>query len=255
MPSQQSNELLSPVEYREDGRDIKAHPLHKQDVQTTGRTSAATSLAATFPKTKTTTVSSTSRKRRGNVIMDHQTRTTYKDHAYSNESITFLDEDHNHRENNRTATSCVATPSDDDDEVSSHSNVNINTITITVDEAIERLGMGLFQCVILTAAGLCFAADAMQVLMLSFLSQVLRIEWHLSDQDTASITSILFFGAIFGTLTLGPLADKIGRKPVFLLAASIISCFGTATALVTDYRALLATLFVVGWGVGGLTGA
>jgi hypothetical protein len=257
MPSQQNNELLS-------HRKSKVHPLHKQDVQTTGRTSPAITLAATFPNTKTTTVSSTSRKRRGNVTVDHQSRTTYKDHANSNESITFLDEDHNHRENNRTATSCIATPSDgdgDDDDVSSHSNVNINTTTttttttITVDEAIERLGMGLFQCVILTAAGLCFAADAMQVLMLSFLSQVLRIEWHLSDQDTALITSILFVGAIFGTLTLGPLADKIGRKPVFLLAASIISCFGTATAMVTDYRALLATLFVVGWGVGGLTGA
>jgi Major Facilitator Superfamily len=126
--------------------------------------------------------------------------------------------------------------------------------TMTVDEAIERIGMGYFQLVVLTAAGLCFAADAMQVLLLSFLSEVLRLEWNLTNDETAFITSILFIGAIFGTLTLGPLADKKGRKPVFLLAATIISCFGMAVAMVTDYFSLLASLFMVGWGVGGLTG-
>ena len=126
--------------------------------------------------------------------------------------------------------------------------------TITVDEAIERLGMGTFQLIVLTGAGLCFAADAMQVILLSFLSEVLRLEWNLNDDETAFITSILFIGAIFGTLTLGPLADRRGRKPVFLLAAAIISCFGTAVALATNYWALLANLFMVGWGVGGLTG-
>ena len=127
------------------------------------------------------------------------------------------------------------------------------SLIITVDDAIERLGSGRFQLVVLTAAGLCFAADAMQVILLSFLSEVLRIEWNLNVEETAFITSILFIGAIFGTLTLGPLADKKGRKPIFLLAASIISSFGVAVAMVNSYWALLATLFMVGFGVGGLT--
>ena len=132
-------------------------------------------------------------------------------------------------------------------------DVSTSNITCSVDEAIERLGMGRFQFIILTAAGLCFAADAMQVLQLTFLSEVLRLEWNLNDDETALITSMLFIGAIFGTLTLGPLADKKGRKPVFILAASIISVFGVAVALVSNYIALLGNLFMVGWGVGGLT--
>jgi MFS family permease len=113
--------------------------------------------------------------------------------------------------------------------------------------------MGWFQFLVLTAAGLCFAADAMQVLLLSFLSKVLRLEWNLGDNETAFITSTLFIGAIFGTLTLGPLADRKGRKTVFLLSASIISVFGVLVAFVTNYWSLLASLFMVGWGVGGLT--
>ena len=124
---------------------------------------------------------------------------------------------------------------------------------ITVDDAIERLGMGSFQLLVLTAAGLCFAADAMQVLLLSFLSEVLRLEWHLSGDETAFITSMLFIGAIFGTLLLGPLADKKGRKPVFILAGSIIAFFGLGVGFCTNYWSLLSMLFMVGFGVGGLT--
>lgn len=124
---------------------------------------------------------------------------------------------------------------------------------MTIDDGIERLGMGKFQLLVLTAAGMCFAADAMQVLLLSFLSEVLRLEWHLTDDETAFITSILFIGAIFGTLLLGPLADKKGRKPVFLLAGSIISVFGLAVGFCTNYWSLLSMLFMVGFGVGGLT--
>ena len=69
-----------------------------------------------------------------------------------------------------------------------------NNLEITVDDAIERLGMGKFQLLVLVAAGLCFAADAMQVLMLSFLSEVLRLEWDLTTDETAFITSMLFIG-------------------------------------------------------------
>lgn len=113
--------------------------------------------------------------------------------------------------------------------------------------------MGKFQLLVLTAAGLCFASDAMQVLLLSFLCEVLKLEWNLTDRETALITSMVFIGAIFGTLVLGPLADKKGRKPIFLLAATIISFFGGAVSFVTDYWMLLTMLFMVGFGVGGLT--
>jgi MFS family permease len=124
---------------------------------------------------------------------------------------------------------------------------------ITIDDAIERIGIGKFQYVILIASGLCFAADAMQVILLSFLTIVLKDEWDLSDSMTESITSCLFAGSMMGTLILGPLADSMGRRPIFLVAALIISIFGFGTALATDYFMLVAMLFMVGIGVGGLT--
>lgn len=93
----------------------------------------------------------------------------------------------------------------------------------------------------------------MEVLLLSFLSVVLQHEWDLSDDETAFITSILFAGALVGTSILGPLADKWGRRPVFILAASMIAIFGVGTSLVQNYAQLLVNMFIIGFGVGGLT--
>lgn len=124
---------------------------------------------------------------------------------------------------------------------------------ITMDQAVERLGMGRFQFTILFAAGLCFAADSMEVLLLSFLSVVLRAVWNLSDAETSALTSAVFVGALAGTLVLGRLGDTHGRKPIFTLTAGIICLSGFLTAVANNYTTLLAFRTAVGFGVGGLT--
>jgi putative MFS transporter len=79
-----------------------------------------------------------------------------------------------------------------------------------VDDAIERLGYGRFQVRVMIAAGLCFAADAMEVLLLSFLSVVLQSEWALTPEQTAFLTSTVFLGALLGTLLVGTLGRSSG---------------------------------------------
>ena len=69
-----------------------------------------------------------------------------------------------------------------------------------IDDAIELIGCGRFQHRILAAAGFCFMADSMEIMLLSFLSTILKEEWGLSSTEAASITSCVFAGAILGTL-------------------------------------------------------
>lgn len=104
----------------------------------------------------------------------------------------------------------------------------------------------------LFAAGLCFAADSMEILLLSFLAVVVQAEWDLTSEQTSSITSAVFLGAMSGTLLLGPLGDKFGRKPIFVLSAAIIALFGLLTAVANGLASLLVLRFLVGVGVGGL---
>mmetsp|Transcript_35446 Transcript_35446/g.71845 ORF Transcript_35446/g.71845 Transcript_35446/m.71845 type:complete len:479 (+) Transcript_35446:322-1758(+) len=94
---------------------------------------------------------------------------------------------------------------------------------------------------------------SMEIMLLSFLSAILQSEWGLTTGQTATITSCVFAGSLTGTLILGPLGDRIGRRPVFLACGIIISVFGVATAFASNYVELVATRFLVGFGVGGLT--
>mmetsp|Transcript_5137 Transcript_5137/g.11385 ORF Transcript_5137/g.11385 Transcript_5137/m.11385 type:complete len:527 (+) Transcript_5137:288-1868(+) len=141
---------------------------------------------------------------------------------------------------------------------SNNSNSNNNQpanidIDIDIEEAIDRLGMGLFQYQVVLACGLCFASDAMEILLLGFLTAMLKGQWGLSERQTDSIVSVVFAGALLGTLLLTPLGDKWGRRPVFAIVASTISAFGMLTAVCHTYPQLLLARFVVGIGVGGLT--
>lgn len=92
----------------------------------------------------------------------------------------------------------------------------------------------------------------MEVLFLSFLSVILTVEWGLEQHQNDTLISVVFLGALSGTLILNPLGDRFGRRPVFWVTAAIISIFGVGTALCTTYEALLFARFMVGFGLGGL---
>jgi MFS family permease len=124
-----------------------------------------------------------------------------------------------------------------------------------VSSCIDRLGMGRFQFWILLAAGICFAAGAVQIQMLFVLGPILQQTWQLSKDQTAGMESMVFVGQMTGAFLLGPLAQVAGRRPMFLvLAASCITLFGATMGLVvTDYIMVLPVVFMIGMGVGGLT--
>ncbi|CAB9520080.1 Synaptic vesicle 2-related protein [Seminavis robusta] len=147
---------------------------------------------------------------------------------------------------NTADTASLSAGDDDDEEMEA-------LVTISIDEAIDRIGYGRFQHRITVAAGLCFASDALEILLLSFLSVVLQTEWNLTDHQFSGIFASLFGGAFIGTLVLGRLADRFGRKPLFVLTASIIAFFGMGTALTQTYTQLLVARGLVGVGIGGIT--
>ena len=57
--------------------------------------------------------------------------------------------------------------------------------------------MGKFQRRLLISAGICIAADTMEVLLLSFLTLVVTREWNLSHAQASAVTSIVFVGEYY----------------------------------------------------------
>lgn len=105
----------------------------------------------------------------------------------------------------------------------------------------------------LIAAGLTFSAHIAEILLLSFLSTVLKAFWGLSDEEAATIFSSVLIGQVVGTLSLGPLADRFGRRPIFLITSVMIGIFGFATAGANSYTVLIVLRILVGYSLGAVT--
>ena len=129
----------------------------------------------------------------------------------------------------------------------------------TVDDAIEKIGFGPFQILIAVFCGLMWVADAMELMLLSILSPIVKCQWDLSNLEEAMITSVVFFGIFLGGVFWGVLCDKIGRKKVLLIADIAILVFGVLSALKMSpgdsrypgYPWLIICRFFVGFSAAG----
>lgn len=145
-----------------------------------------------------------------------------------------------------------------DDLTTTESSTTANTMEsapqyVSIHSALNKIGYGPFQRRILLAAGLCSAADAMEILILSFLSVWVADDWNLSLAQQSSLISSVFAGAFGGTLVLGTLGDFWGRRPTFLLTAGIVAVGGLSSALCQAFWQLALCRTVVGMGIGGVT--
>jgi putative MFS transporter len=104
---------------------------------------------------------------------------------------------------------------------------------------------------LLWLAGLGFLFDSMDVGILSFIIAALKIDWQLNAQEIGWIGSINSIGMAVGAFVFGLLADRIGRKPVFMITLLLFSVASGLTALTTTLWAFLCLRFVIGMGLGG----
>lgn len=148
---------------------------------------------------------------------------------------------------------------DEDDPSTQAINKPSQDNIYTVDEAINKIGFGLFQILCSVFCGLLWVADAMELMILSFLSPTVKCQWSLTGFEEAMITSVVFFGYFLGGFFWGVLFDRMGRKTGLLLVDIVILLFGLLSALpvssddskIPSYPWLLICRFGVGFGAGG----
>ncbi|GFT49627.1 putative transporter svop-1 [Trichonephila clavipes] len=87
-------------------------------------------------------------------------------------------------------------------------------ITYTVDDVVNNAGYGKFQIRLLILAGLGWIADSCEIFVLSIIGQLLACEWTIYRGQLAIITNAVFAGFAIGSVVLGIVADKFGRKKI-----------------------------------------
>lgn len=104
---------------------------------------------------------------------------------------------------------------------------------------------------LLGIAGLAWMFDAMDVGILSFVIAALATEWALTPNEMGWIGSVNSIGMAVGALVFGVMADKVGRKKIFIITLILFSVASGLSALTTTLFAFLALRFLVGMGLGG----
>lgn len=122
---------------------------------------------------------------------------------------------------------------------------------LSLDPLVEQVGYGRFQRRLLWVCGLGWAADAMEVMLVSFALPAMAAEWSLSAAQKGLLATALFIGMLAGALMWGRLSDLIGRKLGFMATIGIDSLFGLLSAFSPNFAVFLVLRMLTGFGVGG----
>lgn len=109
-----------------------------------------------------------------------------------------------------------------------------------------------FQWLVVALAVMLNMLDGFDVLAIAFTAKSIKSELGLTGAQIGSLISAGTVGMMAGSFTLGPLADKLGRRPVLILS-TVLSAIGMLMTYFSHSVAAIAfSRVITGIGVGGI---
>lgn len=115
--------------------------------------------------------------------------------------------------------------------------------------------MGAVQIAAVAICTILNAIDGFDVLSISFASPGIAKEWGISKAALGVVLSMELIGMALGSIVIGNLADRIGRRKTLILALVIMGLGMWAAAHSSSVEMLAAIRFITGLGIGGMLAA
>ena len=118
---------------------------------------------------------------------------------------------------------------------------------------LDRLPWSRWHWRVVIALGVAWVLDGLEVTLVGSIGSVLERPdtLGLSATQIGGAGSLYIGGAVIGALLFGRLADRLGRKKLFLITLAVYTAATLATALSPNFAFFAVCRFITGLGIGG----
>ena len=97
--------------------------------------------------------------------------------------------------------------------------------------------------------------DGYDMFIVSFVAPLVAHDLHLASNNLGAVFSAGLAGSMLGGLTLGAVADRVGRQPVLIGALLFAGIMTVLCSQATSFGGFASLRFLTGFGLGGLLAA
>jgi putative MFS transporter len=126
------------------------------------------------------------------------------------------------------------------------------TARLDVEDVLRRGGFTPFHRKAVALTGFAWTFVAMEILLVGFTVPVFTAIWGLSGSFAGWIAASALGGSLVGSVVLGRLSDRVGRRRIFIGSILWYAIFTALTALAWGPEALSSFRFLAGIGLGGM---
>jgi putative MFS transporter len=124
--------------------------------------------------------------------------------------------------------------------------------TRDVEEVLRAGDVTSFHRKAILVTGAAWTFVAMEILLVGFLAPVFAGLWDLNGVMLGLVNSAALAGSLVGSLVLGRLSDRIGRRTIFQFSILWYAIFTAFTALSWGPWSVMTFRFLAGLGLGGM---
>ena len=121
-----------------------------------------------------------------------------------------------------------------------------------VEEVLREGGLSSFHKRAILVTGAAWTFVAMEILLVGFVAPIFAANWNLSGAMQGLVNSAALAGSLCGSLVLGRLADRIGRRAIFQYSILWYASFTALTAVSWGPWSVMTFRFLAGLGIGGM---
>src|SRR4051794_37269542 len=125
-------------------------------------------------------------------------------------------------------------------------------VTRDVEDVLRDGGLTRFHRKAILVTGAAWTFVAMEILLVGFVAPIFTNLWHLNGRMQGLVNSAALAGSLVGSLVLGRLADRRGRRAIFQYSILCYAAFTALTALAWGPWSVMTLRFLAGLGLGGM---